>query len=262
MVMSSTTINATLPRGNYLLAQWPQEELARVLPHLEAVELLKGRVLFEAGAPSPHVFFPASSIVSLIYTTHSGASSQVAMIGPEGLVGVSSLLGGESPAARAVVQRAGLAYRLRVNVLKDEFLRGGLVTHTVLRYVQSQMTQMAQTAVCNRHHSLERQLCRWLLQVLDRQHGHQELSVTQELIANMLGVRREGVTEAAQRLQAAGLIRYTRGHIAVLDRPGLEARACECYALLKPDFQRLLPQAVTETHATTSAAFAPVAVQA
>ncbi|WAC75882.1 Crp/Fnr family transcriptional regulator [Roseateles sp. SL47] len=260
--MSFATTTATVPRSNDLLAQWPQEEMARVLPHLEAVELLKGRVLFDAGTPTHHVFFPANSIVSLIYTTHSGASSQVAMIGPEGVVGVSSLLGGESAAARAVVLRAGLAYRLRLNVLKDEFLRSGLVAHSLLRYVQSLMTQMAQTAVCNRHHSLERQLCRWLLQVLDRQHGHAELSVTQELIANMLGVRREGVTEGAQRLQAAGLIRYTRGHIAVLDRPGLETRACECYALLKPDFQRLMPQAVTETHATTSAAFAPVAVQA
>ncbi|WP_092948403.1 Crp/Fnr family transcriptional regulator [Roseateles sp. YR242] len=260
--MSLATTSANAPRGNHLLGQWPQEELARVLPHLEAVELLKGRVLFEAGTPSPHVFFPATSIVSLIYTTHSGASSQVAMVGPEGLVGISGLMGGESPASRAVVQRAGLAYRLRLNTLREEFQRGGLVTHSLLRYMQSLITQMAQAAVCNRHHALERQLCRWLLQCLDRQHGHSELSVTQELIANMLGVRREGVTEGAQRLQAAGLIRYTRGHIAVLDRPGLEARACECYSLLKLDFQRLLPQAVTETHATTSAAFAPVAVQA
>lgn len=259
----AATTTAALPRANLLLAQMPASDRARWTEQLETVELLKGRVLFEAGSPATHVYFPIGAIVSLIHTTHSGASAQVAMIGSEGAVGLAAAMGGESPACRAVVQRAGLAHRLRVATVRDEFVRPGGAAPMLLRYVQSLLTQIAHTAVCNRHHSLERQLCRWLLLSLDRQHGHSELSVTQELISNLLGVRREGVTESAQRLQAAGLIRYSRGHIAVLDWPGLEARACECYALLKQDFQRLLPQDLDGVNAATSATtFAPVAVQA
>jgi len=249
-------------RANYLLAQMPAEDQARWASQLETVELLKGRVLFEAGSPALHVYFPITAIVSMIHTTHSGDAAQVAMIGAEGAAGLAAAMGGESPACRAVVQRAGLAFRMRVPAVREELLRSGPVVQRLLRYLQSLITQIAHTAVCNRHHSLERQLCRWLLLCLDRQHGHCELSVTQELISNLLGVRREGVTESAQRLQAAGLIRYSRGHIAVLDRPGLEARACECYALLKQDFLRLLPQEPDGVDAATSATFAPVAVQA
>jgi len=249
-------------RGNQLLVQLPADDLVRWSAHLETVELLKGRVLFESGAPATHVYFPITSIVSLIQTTHSGDATQVAMIGSEGAAGLAAAMGGESPACRAVVQRAGLAYRMRVPLVREQLVRSGATTLLLLRYLQSLLAQVAHTAVCNRHHSLERQLCRWLLSSLDRQHGHNELSVTQESISNLLGVRREGVTESAQRLQAAGLIRYSRGHIAVLDRPGLEARACECYALLKQDFQRLLSQAPDGVNAATSATFAPVAVQA
>lgn len=262
MLTLAATTTATAPLGNLLLQQLPSDEQLRWSLQLEPVELLKGRVLFEAGNPTAHIYFPISAIVSLIHTTHSGASAQVAMIGSEGAVGLAALMGGESPACRAVVQRPGTAYRMRVPAVKDEFSRNGAGTRLLLRFLQSLITSMAQTAVCNRHHSLERQLCRWLLLCLDRQHGHSEISVTQETIAGHLGVRREGVTEGAQRLQAAGLIRYSRGHIAVLDRPGLEARACECYALLKQDFQRLLPQTPAALDTTTSATFMPVAAQA
>ncbi|MDH0865760.1 Crp/Fnr family transcriptional regulator [Mitsuaria sp. GD03876] len=258
----AATPSASSPRANQLLAQMPPEDQARWSGQLETVELLKGRVLFEAGSPALHVYFPITAIVSLIHTTHSGASAQVAMIGSEGAAGLAAAMGGESPACRAVVQRAGLAFRMRVPMVREELTRGGAATQRLLRYLQSLLTQVAHTAVCNRHHSLERQLCRWLLLCLDRQHGHCELSVTQELISSLLGVRREGVTESAQRLQAAGLIRYSRGHIAVLDRPGLEARACECYALLKQDFLRLLPQDPDGANAATSATFASAAVQA
>ena len=258
----AATPSAPQPRANLLLVQMPEEDQARWSGQLETVELLKGRVLFEAGAPATHVYFPITAIVSLIHTTHSGDSAQVAMIGSEGAAGLAAAMGGESPACRAVVQRAGLAFRMRVSLVREELMRPGGSTQLLLRYLQSLISQIAHTAVCNRHHSLERQLCRWLLLCLDRQHGHNELSVTQESISNLLGVRREGVTESAQRLQAAGLIRYSRGHIAVLDRPGLEARACECYALLKQDFQRLLPQDPDGVNAATSATFAPVAVQA
>jgi CRP-like cAMP-binding protein len=254
--------SALHPRANLLLVQLPAEEQARWSAQLETVELLKGRVLFEAGSPATHVYFPITAIVSLIHTTHSGDSTQVAMIGSEGAAGLAAAMGGESPACRGVVQRAGLAFRMRVPMVREELLRGTAALPLLLRYLQSLIAQIAHTAVCNRHHSLERQLCRWLLLSLDRQQGHCELSVTQEAISSLLGVRREGVTESAQRLQAAGLIRYSRGHIAVLDRPGLEARACECYALLKQDFQRLLPQVLDDENAATSATFASVAVQA
>lgn len=261
LTLAANTAVASLS-DNFLLAQLPAEDRLRLIGQMEAVELLKGRVLFEAGSPATHVYFPCTSIVSLIHTTHSDDSVQVAMVGAEGAVGLAVVLGGESPACRAVVQRAGLAYRMRISALRDEFAREGESTRLMLRYVGALLTQMAQIAVCNRHHALERQLCRWLLMCLDRQHGHCELSVTQESIANLLGVRREGVTESAQRLQASGLIRYSRGQIAVLDRPGLEARACECYSLLKQDFRRLLPQEPHDHVDATTSAFAPVAVQA
>jgi CRP-like cAMP-binding protein len=187
-----------------------------------------------------HVYFPVDSIVSLLYVMEDGASAEIAVVGNEGLVGVSLFMGGETTPSRAVVQSAGRGFRLSAQDLKDEFNRAGPVLRLLLRYTQALITQMSQTAVCNRHHSLDQQLCRWLLLSLDRLHGN-ELRMTQELIANMLGVRREGVTDAALKLQASGLIRYARGHITVLDRPGLEQRTCECYAVVKKEYDRLLP---------------------
>jgi CRP-like cAMP-binding protein len=187
-----------------------------------------------------HVYFPTTAIVSLLYVMEDGASAEIAVVGHEGVVGIALFMGGGSTPSRAVVQSAGLGYRLAAQAVKDEFERAGPVMHLFLRYTQALITQMAQTAVCNRHHTLDKQLCRWLLLSLDRLQGH-ELVMTQELIANMLGVRREGVTEAALKLQAAGLIRYARGHITVLDRPALEARTCECYSVVKSEYDRLLP---------------------
>jgi CRP-like cAMP-binding protein len=197
-------------------------------------------VLYESGRTLSHVYFPTTSIVSLLYVLEDGSSAEIAVVGFEGVVGISLFMGGESTTSRAVVQSAGVGYRMRSQVIKDEFNRAGPVLHLLLRYTQALITQMAQTAVCNRHHSLDKQLCRWLLLSLDRLRG-MELVMTQELIANMLGVRREGVTEAVLNLQAAGLIRYARGHITVLDRAGLEARTCECYAVVKNEYDRLLP---------------------
>ena len=228
------------PKGNQLLAALPPAEYRRWLPHLEAVPLALGQVLYESGATLEHVYFPATAIVSLLYVMQDGASAEIAVVGLEGVVGVSLFMGGESTPSRAVVQSAGSAFRLRAQLLKDEFNRAGPVLHLLLRYTQALITQMAQTAVCNRHHSLEQQLCRWLLLSLDRLDGN-ELVMTQELIANMLGVRREGVTEGALKLQKAGLIRYARGHIMVLDRVGLERATCECYAVVKKEYDRLLP---------------------
>jgi CRP-like cAMP-binding protein len=199
-----------------------------------------GQVLHESGATLNHVYFPTSAIVSLLYVTESGAAAEIAIAGNDGIVGVSLFMGGESTTSRAVVQSAGHAFRLRAQHLMNEFNRNGPVLHLLLRYTQALITQMAQTAVCNRHHSLDQQLCRWLLLSLDRLEGS-ELVMTQELIANMLGVRREGVTEAAAKLQRDGLIRYARGHIVVLDRAGLEKRTCECYAVVLREYQRLLP---------------------
>ena len=199
-----------------------------------------GRVLYEPGVALSHVYFPTTAIVSLLYVMEDGASAEIAVVGKEGIVGVSLFMGGESTPSRAVVQSAGQGFRLSAAVLKREFSRSGPVLHLLLRYTQALITQMAQTAVCNRHHSLDQQLCRWLLLSLDRLEGNQ-LVMTQELIANMLGVRREGVTEGALKLQRAGLIKYTRGHITVLDRPGLELRTCECYAVVKKEYDRLLP---------------------
>jgi CRP-like cAMP-binding protein len=202
-----------------------------------------GDTLCESGAPMRYVYFPTTAIVSLLYVTENGASAEVAVVGNEGIVGVSLFLGGETTTSRAVVQSAGHAYRLKGPLLKDAFFRAGPMLRVLLRYAQALLTQMAQTAVCNRHHTVDQQLCRWLLLSLDRLSSN-ELAMTQELIANMLGVRREGVTEAAGKLQAAGLIRYHRGHIAVLNRPGLEARVCECYQVVKKEFDRLLPDSV------------------
>jgi len=199
-----------------------------------------GRVLYESGDRLAHVFFPTTAIVSLLYVMEDGASAEIAVAGYEGIVGISLFMGGQSTPSRAVVQSAGYGFRLEASLMMQEFNRGGPVMHLLLRYTQALITQMSQTAVCNRHHSLDKQLCRWLLLSLDRLHST-NLVMTQELIANMLGVRREGVTEAAGRLQKAGLIRYQRGHITVLDREGLEQRSCECYAVVKSEYDRLLP---------------------
>jgi len=207
---------------------------------MEPADLPLGLVLYESGRTISHVYFPTTAIVSLLYVLENGASAEIAVVGNEGVVGISLFMGGETTPSRAVVQSAGQGWRLKAQVIKDEFNRSGPVMHLLLRYTQALITQMAQTAVCNRHHSLDQQLCRWLLLSLDRLKGN-DLVMTQELIANMLGVRREGVTEAALKLQSAGLIRYARGHITVLDRPGLEARTCECYAVVRREYQRLLP---------------------
>lgn len=228
------------PRLNRLLAALPAAEWQRWMPLLEPVDMPLGQVLYESGLTLSHVYFPIDAIVSLLYVMENGASAEIAVVGNEGLVGISLFMGGESTPSRAVVQSAGKGFRLEAQAMKDEFNRAGPVLHLLLRYTQALITQMAQTAVCNRHHSLDQQLCRWLLLSLDRLTGN-ELVMTQELIANMLGVRREGVTEGALKLQAAGLIRYSRGRITVLDRTGLEQRTCECYEVVKREYDRLLP---------------------
>jgi len=229
------------PKRNHLLAALPDAEWQRWLPHLELIDLALGQVLHETGQPLKHVYFPTTAIVSLLYLLENGSSAEIAVVGNEGVVGISLFMGGgESTPSRAVVQSAGIGFRMKERVIKEEFSRSGPVMHLLLRYTMALITQMAQTAVCNRHHSLDQQLCRWLLLSLDRLHSN-DLMMTQELIANMLGVRREGVTEAALRLQGAGLIRYARGRIKVLDRPGLEKRVCECYAVVKKESDRLLP---------------------
>ena len=228
---------------NHLLAALPPAQWQRWMPDLELVPLALGQVVYESGRVMSHVYFPTTAIVSLLYVLESGASAEIAVVGNEGIVGVSLFMGGGSTPSRAVVQSAGHGYRLRAGAMQAEFDRGGPVLHLLLRYTQALITQMAQTAVCNRHHSLDQQLCRWLLLSLDRLHS-KELVMTQELISNMLGVRREGVTEAALKLQKAGLIRYARGHITVLDRAGLEHRSCECYAVVKTEYDRLLPDKI------------------
>jgi CRP-like cAMP-binding protein len=227
-------------RDNALIAALSDAERARWLSHLEPVELPLGAVLYESGNRLTHVYFPTTAIVSLIYVMDDGATTEIAIVGNEGIVGVSLFMGGESTTSRAVVQSAGMGYRLKANQMMEEFNRAGPVLNLLLRYTQALITQMAQTAVCNRHHSLDQQLCRWLLLSLDRLRSN-ELVVTQELIANMLGVRREGVTEAAGRLHAAGLITYRRGRITVLDRAQLERRSCECYRVVRKEYDRLLP---------------------
>jgi CRP-like cAMP-binding protein len=231
------------PRKNQLLASLPNAELQRWLPQLEAVVMPLGQVLYESGTTLSHIYFPTTAIVSLLYVMENGASAEIAVVGNEGLVGVSLFMGGESTPSRAVVQSAGSGYRLKAQLMKTEFNRAGPVLHLLLRYTQALITQMAQTAACNRHHSLDQQLCRWLLLSLDRLQDN-ELVMTQELIANMLGVRREGVTDGALKLQHEGLIRYARGRITVLDRPGLEKRTCECYAVVKKEYDRLLSMPV------------------
>ena len=236
-----SSVNATsFPAQNHLLGQLPHAEQQRWFPQLELVDMPLGEVMYEAGATLSHVYFPTTSIVSLLYVMENGASGEIAVVGNEGLVGISLFMGGGSTPSRGVVQSAGKGYRLKAQLMTKEFEKAGPVLHLLLRYTQALITQMSQTAVCNRHHSLDQQLCRWLLLSLDRLQGN-ELVMTQELIANMLGVRREGVTEGALKLQKAGLIQYARGHITVLDRKGLEKRSCECYAVVKKEYDRLLP---------------------
>jgi CRP-like cAMP-binding protein len=228
------------PQQNHLLAALPAEDYARLAPELELVPMPLGWAVYESGGRMSYLYFPTTSIVSLLYVMESGASAEIAITGNEGVVGISLFMGGESTPSRGVVQSEGYGYRLGASVMRREFALGGSLQHLALRYTQALLTQMAQTAVCNRHHALDQQLCRWLLLSLDRLQGN-ELLMTQELIANMLGVRREGVTEAAGKLQAEGLIHYRRGKITVLDREKLEQRVCECYAVVKREFDRLLP---------------------
>lgn len=231
---------ATGPKSNQLLAALQETDWQRLQPCLEPVEMPLGQVLYESGRPMSHVYFPTTSIVSLLYVMENGASAEIAVVGYEGVVGITLFMGGGTTPSRGVVQSAGMGVRLSAQRIQDEFNRSGPVMHLLLRYTQALIAQMVQTAACNRHHSLDQQLCRWLLLSLDRLPGN-ELVMTQELIANMLGVRREGVTEAALKLQAAGLIRYARGRITVLDRKGLELRTCECYGVVKHEYDRLLP---------------------
>ena len=228
------------PKQNHLLDALPNADYERILPQLEFIAMPLGQALYESGGKLQHVYFPTTSIVSLLYVLENGASAEIAVVGNEGILGISLFMGGETTPSRAVVQSAGFGYRLKAKNLKVEFDRAGATMYLLLRYTQALITQMSQTAVCNRHHSIEQQLCRWLLLSLDRLSSN-ELKMTQELIANMLGVRREGVTDAAGKLQRDGLIEYSRGHITVLDRTGLEKRVCECYQVVKTEFDRLLP---------------------
>ena len=239
------------PKGNRLLAALPDESYEALSPSLEPVVLPLGTALYESGGAQGYVYFPTSSIVSLLYVLEDGSSAEIAVTGCEGLVGIALFMGGETTPSRAVVQSAGHGYRLKAAVLKKQFEAGGALQLLLLRFTQALITQMTQTAVCNRHHSVDQQLCRWLLLSLDRLPAN-DLVMTQELIANMLGVRREGVTEAAGKLQADGLIEYTRGRITVLDRTQLETRVCECYAVVKKEYDRLLPQTMADVGATAT----------
>jgi CRP-like cAMP-binding protein len=232
------------PRENHLLAALPDDIWLRWQPQLEPIELKLGQVIYEPLVASSHVYFPTTAIVSLLYIMKNGAPAEIAVVGNEGVVGISIFMGGESTPSRAVVQSAGSGHRLKAQWLREEFDGSTAVFHLLLRYTQALITQMAQTAVCNRHHSLDQQLCRWLLLSLDRLNGD-ELVMTQELIANMLGVRREGIGAGAKNLQKDGLIRYARGRITVLDRERLEQRVCECYAVVKSEYDRLLPRRQT-----------------
>jgi CRP-like cAMP-binding protein len=240
--MAKPAVSAS-PKDNLLLAAMPPAEYDGLVGALERVQMPLGQAVYESGEAQGYVYFPTTSIVSLLFVLADGGSAEIAVTGRDGLVGISLFMGGETTPSRAVVQSAGEGYRLRASVLKREFERGGALQQLLLRYTQALITQMAQTAVCNRHHSVDQQLCRWLLLSIDRLPGN-ELVMTQELIANMLGVRREGVTEAAGKLQADGLIRYSRGKITVLDRQRLEKRVCECYAVVKKEYDRLLPPPV------------------
>lgn len=237
------------PNQNHLLAALPTAEFERIAPHLELVAMPLGEVLYESGGQLQHVYFPTTAIVSLHYVMESGASSEIAGVGNEGVLGISLFMGGDTTPSRAIVQTAGHGYRLKARLLMDEFnrtggRRAGVMQHLLLRYTQALVTQISQTAVCNRHHTVEQQLCRWLLLTLDRLPSN-ELTITQELISSMLGVRREGITEAAGHLKQAGIISYRRGHITILERSGLEKRACECYQVVKTEFERLLPHATS-----------------
>jgi len=227
------------PSQNHILAALPTAEFERLAPHLELVPLLLGESLYEPGGQLRHAYFPTTAIVSLLYVLESGSSAEIAGVGNEGIVGISLFMGGDTTPSSAVVQTAGHSYRLPGRLVKEEFNRAGLLHRVLLRYTQALLTQMCQTAACNRHHSIEQQLCRWLLLTLDRLPSN-ELVMTQELVSSALGVRREGITEAAGNLQRAGVIRYRRGHITVLERSGLEAGACECYAVVKKEVNRLL----------------------
>lgn len=239
------------PSQNYLLAALPATEFERLLPHLELVPLLLGDMLYEPGGQLRHAYFPTDAIVSLHYVMESGASAESAGVGNEGVVGIALFMGGDTTPSSAVVQTAGHAYRLEGRFLKQEFNRAGLMQRLLLRYTQALMTQMTQTAACTRHHTVEQQLCRWLLLTLDRA-PTRELVITQELIASMLGVRREGITQAAGALQDEGFIRYRRGHIAVLQRAGLEKRTCECYAVVKKEMSRLLSDVLYRQDVSTT----------
>lgn len=231
------------PRQNHLLAALPATDFERVQSRLKLVPMQFGEVIYESGSQLRHVYFPTTAIVSLLYIMADGASAEIAVVGNDGVLGIALFMGGETTPSRAVVQSSGYAYRLAGSVIKDEFNRAGALQHVLLRYTQALLTQMAQTAACNRHHTLDQQLCRWLLLNLDRASGN-ELFMTQQSIASMLGVRREGITEAAGKLQQAGLIKYSRGHITIADRAALEARACECYAVVKKESHRLLPDRI------------------
>jgi CRP-like cAMP-binding protein len=237
---------APQPRQNHILNALPQAERDRLFPHLKLVSLPLGKALYEPGDMLRHIYFPTDTIVSLLYVLKDGASAEIAVVGNDGAIGVALFMGGETTTNRAIVQSAGSAYRLTGARLKQEFERHGELLHVLLRYTQALITQMSQTAVCNRHHSVDQQLCRWLLLSLDRLASN-KLTMTQELIANMLGVRREGVTEAAGKLQKLGVIRYRRGQITVLDRPQLQQLSCECYGVVKAETDRLLPLALRAT---------------
>jgi len=238
--MRAPQVMAVNPKQNHLLGAIPDVEWVRFAPHLTPVALGLGDVIYESGTDQPYVYFPTNSIVSLLYVMEDGSSAEIAIVGNEGLVGISLFMGGATTTSRAIVQSAGSAYRMRAQFIRDEFILAGPVQQLFLRYTQALLTQMAQTAACNRHHDVDQQLCRWLLMSLDRL-PTDELTMTQELIANMLGVRREGVTQAAGKLQRAGVIEYSRGRIRVLDRPHLERMACECYEVVRKEFARLLP---------------------
>ncbi len=235
--MSSTQT----PQVNQILKTLGNETINKFFPDLELVKLDLGNVLYESGEKLSHVYFPTSAIISLLYVMENGSSAEIAVVGNEGMLGVSMFMGGDTTPSRAVVQSSGYGYRVKVNQLKDGFEHNPDTMHVLLKYTQALMTQITQTAVCNRHHSIDQQLCRWLLLSLDRLETNQ-LKMTQELIANMLGVRREGVTEAAGKLQKSGLIKYSRGLIEVLDRQGIEEKCCECYQVVKDEYERLLPQ--------------------
>jgi CRP-like cAMP-binding protein len=228
------------PRQNKLLAALPDTEFLRLVPELALVELHRGQALYESGTTFTYVYFPTTAVVSSVYELEDGALAETAVVGNEGLVGIAAYMGGDSRLGRALVVASGHAFRMRAHALKEEFQRAGPLMPLLLRYTQALITQIAQTAACNRHHSLDQRLCRWLLLSVDRMQGN-DVGMTQELIANMLGVRREGVTAAAQTLQQLGLVHCSRGHIAVLDRQGLEQRACECYAVIQKEYERLLP---------------------